>query len=648
MASFFLLFDKSVNKATANVLNDSLEDYDGAYSWIFVGNRIGFALESSKANSPNSADQDSLNPGCFYVDDKSDSCIVSDSRIDYRRELAGKLGIKWNVAEGFSDSKLILFAYLKWKEACLSHLYGDFSFVIWDPCRDEILCARDHFGCRPLYYVDQPGFLAVASQISAFKSLPGFRFEIREQYILDSICSIERTETKSAYKGISRLKPAHYLKQTNGQSSDQYRYWDLKINETYRGLTLEEASDGLRDRIVEAVRQRNQTNGQIGVELSGGLDSSGIASVLAMLLGQNVPINAFTHSISTDGIAQQMSLKSEMEFSKAIVEKYSSIRQFKITGENSEGGYKALIEALYSLYKPINLHYAMNSDLLFEVAGNLGPSIMFSGFGGDEGITNNGSGYFNELISQGQHSKLRDNIKSIVYRRGSRFSRQLIKHYINYYAPWVLNFFKKDWRKASYRSFALQKSLARKYKMKRRFFYTNSLPDKPDVRAIQYFRLMYLNIPERIEETSFLAQQHGIEYRYPFLDVKLVEFFYSLPSEYKYKDGMGRYLFRIAMKKILPEKIRMRTDKGGNTIPYVFARVLKDEKIFRKIIEEGRLKNHYHYVDYDKLDDMLDSFKKMGDLKQHDYGLREFQSAMSVLILQNWQREGKVDIGIKC
>ena len=291
--------------------------------------------------------------------------------------------------------------------------------------------------------------------------------------------------------------------------------------------------------------------------------------------------------------------------------------------------------------------YAMNSDLLFEVAGNLGTSIIFSGLGGDEGITNNGSGYFNELISNGQHSKLRDNIKNIVYRRGSRFYKQLIKLYINYYAPRVLNLYKKDWRKARYRSFALQKNLARKYKMKRRFYYTPFLPDKPTVRDIQYFRIRYPNIPERIEETSLLAKQHGIEYRYPFLDVKLVEYFYSLPSEYKYMDGMGRYLFRLAMEDILPEKIRMRFDKGGNTIPNVFARVLKDEEKFRKIIKEAQLKNHYHYVDYDVLDDMLESFKKLGELKQGDYGLREFQSSMSVLILQKWQREGKIDIGIK-
>lgn len=647
MPSFIAFIVNSDSEDTAGILSGLMEEYEEGFTRVFTGKRIGIALESSLTHGPNSDDQNVSDHDCFYVDGISDCMIVSDSRIDYREELAGKLGINWNVAESYSDSKLILLAYLKWGELCLSFLYGDFAFVIWDSRKREVFFARDHFGCRPLYYVEQPGFLAVAPEISVFKRLPGFSFEIKEQYIVDSICSVVRTESGSAYKGIYRLKPAHYLKQINGQLSVQYRYWDLKPNEKYSGLTLDEASDGLRDRIIEAVRQRIQSNGHIGVELSGGLDSSGIAAVLTKILGQEVRINAFTHSMSPEGIAQRMKLKSEMEFGDALVKEYSSIRHFKISGENAEGSYHALITALNRMHKPINLHYAMNSDLLFEAAGNLGTSVIFSGLGGDEGITNNGRGYFYELISHGQHSKLRDNIKSISSRRGIRFYRQLIRLYINYYAPWVFNLYLRDWTKARYRSLALQKRLARKYKMRKRFIHSNPAPAKPDVRAIQYFRLMYPTIPERIEETALLAQQYGLEYRYPFLDVKLLEFFFSLPSEYKFRDGLGRYLFRMATEEILPDKIRKRADKGGNTIPNVFARVLKDEEIFRKIIEEGRQKNQYHYVDYEKLDNMLGTLKNTGAIKQEDFNLRAFQSAISVLILQKWQREGQVEIGIK-
>lgn len=199
-----------------------------------------------------------------------------------------------------------------------------------------------------------------------------------------------------------------------------------------------------------------------------------------------------------------------------------------------------------------------------------------------------------------------------------------------------------------YRSFAIEKSLARKYQMKRRFFRSNPPPVKPDVRAMQYFRLMYPNIPERMEETALLAQQHGLEYRYPFLDVKLLEFFYSLPSEYKYRDGMGRYLFRQIMDGILPDKIRMRTHKSGTTIPNVFARLFKDRARFQEMINESRQRNQYHYVDYKKLQTMLDILKNKDAFKEEDFDLRAFQSAMSVLILQQWQRDGKIDIGIKC
>jgi asparagine synthase (glutamine-hydrolysing) len=321
---------------------------------------------------------------------------------------------------------------------------------------------------------------------------------------------------------------------------------------------------------------------------------------------------------------------------------------FELTEEKSKGGLRPITEALTRLYKPINLHYAINSDLLFEKAGQLGITLMYSGFGGDEGISNQGNGYWNELISNGQHALLRKEIKSMVYRHGGVFYKRLMKCYVNYYVPWVFIPFMKDWRKEIYRSFAIEKSLARKYRMRRRFFQTNPPPVKPDVRAMQYFRLMYPNIPERMEETALLAQQHGLEYRYPFLDVKLVEFFYSLPSEYKFRDGMGRYLFRQIMDGILPDKIRMRTHKSGTTIPNVFARVFTDRERFQKMIDQSRQRNRYHYVDYDKLQTMLDILKNKEAFKEEDFDLRAFQSAMSVLILQQWQRDGKIDIGISC
>lgn len=572
---------------------------------------------------------------------------MADARIDYKKELVEELGVAWAIAEKFSDPRLILSAYLKWGEGCLDYLYGDFAFVIWNPDQKHIFLARDHFGNRPLYYIDQLGFLAIASRDISFNRISDFKLEVREQYILDAICSIEITDEKSAFKGVSRLMPAHYLRYSDSMLSEQCKYWGLKIDSDYSDLSIDAACQGLKERIAESIRQRTPVDRQTGVELSGGLDSSGIASVLVKQLDQNAPVYAFTHSISEEGAARQKYLKSELEYSEAIVNEFSSIRQYIVTEEHGEGCNAALVDALNILERPINQDFALNSDLLIQKAGEQGAEVLFSGMGGDEGITNNGRGYFDELIRLAHHAELYRQLKK---KGGGRLKayKRLIKQYIGYYTPWLQGLYVQDWRKCRYRSFAIDISLEQKYRMKKRFYSNTGFPGKADVREFQYFRLMHPNIPVRMEETALLAQQHGIEYRYPFLDVKLVEFFYSLPSEYKYNDGQGRYLFRKAMEGILPDKVRLRTDKVGTTIPNILARVVKDEEVFRELIEEGRGNNNYHYVDYEKLHRMLDTFKQFGDPKDYNIPPRTFLSSMSVLILQKWQREGRINIGIKC
>ncbi|HDR68229.1 MAG TPA: hypothetical protein ENN61_04180 [Bacteroidaceae bacterium] len=159
---------------------------------------------------------------------------------------------------------------------------------------------------------------------------------------------------------------------------------------------------------------------------------------------------------------------------------------------------------------------------------------------------------------------------------------------------------------------------------------------------------MHDHVPERLEESWLNARRKKVEYAYPFFDVKLVEFYYSLPAELKYKNGFGRYIFRKSMEGILPEEICWRKDKTGTTMPNLPYRLTKDAKEFRRIIEEGRENNAFHFIDYKKLDHNLDLLLNRHSGKKAGFGNRSFFSAIAVLILQQWQREGRIDIGIKC
>ncbi len=97
-----------------------------------------------------------LEPAPFH-DDQEKISIASWARIDNRDELAGKLDISRSKADRICDSELILKCYLKWREDCVSHLIGDFVFVIYDEKQQKVFCGRDHMGVRPFYYFISDG-----------------------------------------------------------------------------------------------------------------------------------------------------------------------------------------------------------------------------------------------------------------------------------------------------------------------------------------------------------------------------------------------------------------------------------------------------------------------------------------------------------
>ena len=109
--------------------------------------------------------------------------ISADARIDYREALAIELGLEWDIAKNMDGEQLILAAYMKWGEDCIKHLYGDYAFVIWDERVNQVFGAKDHFGCRPMYYLNHPKYFVIASDLSGLEAVPDFKLQISDQEI---------------------------------------------------------------------------------------------------------------------------------------------------------------------------------------------------------------------------------------------------------------------------------------------------------------------------------------------------------------------------------------------------------------------------------------------------------------------------------
>jgi asparagine synthase (glutamine-hydrolysing) len=205
--------------------------------------------------------------------------LVGRIRLDDRKALSEKLGIDTT----HTDSLLCLRSYVRWGTRCTEHIQGDFCFVVWDMNRHTLLCARDHLGVRPLFYATFGKYVLVSDSLE----------EIRQQTLVSELddCWVADFLThgysqefhRSAYKDVRRVPPAHVLK-VSPNSFQLRRYWRLELNSplffsdsrNYVDLFNELLACSIKDRLPQGV---------VGIQMSGGLDSTALATKTVQVLG---------------------------------------------------------------------------------------------------------------------------------------------------------------------------------------------------------------------------------------------------------------------------------------------------------------------------------------------------------------------------
>src|SRR5690348_13243644 len=135
--------------------------------------------------------------------------LVADLRLDNRDELADRLEIPTPRAAGLSDAAILLAAIERWEEGCLDHLVGDYAFALWDNARRRLLLARDPLGWRPLHYHRGQGFFAFASMPKGLHALPEVPYAPDEEAVADFLAVLPETGTRTFFRGIERVEPAH-------------------------------------------------------------------------------------------------------------------------------------------------------------------------------------------------------------------------------------------------------------------------------------------------------------------------------------------------------------------------------------------------------------------------------------------------------
>ncbi|KAK1727961.1 hypothetical protein CaCOL14_009965 [Colletotrichum acutatum] len=289
---------------------------------------------------------------------------------------------------GRSDSEVILALYQHHgAPEFFEHLRGEFAFVLYDERSGDVIAARDRFGIKPLFWTYSSGAppnLLIASEMKGF--LP---MEWKPEWDVDAICSGAAVLGEGTlFKGVKKVLPGHWARFGRDGSVTQHRYWDAEYaDKTVRETrSMDEMVDGVRERLVDAVRLRLQADVPVGIYLSGGLDSSIVAGITTQLvrergvkLGNQVirdRITCFSISFTSDAeyneydIAERTAEWLDLNIVKKIMDEEELAKHFAD-----------------SVYHTEHHHFDMNSVgkyALSELPRQQGIPVVLTGEGADE------------------------------------------------------------------------------------------------------------------------------------------------------------------------------------------------------------------------------------------------------------------------
>src|SRR6266850_2125584 len=195
-----------------------------------------------------------------------------------------------------SDTEVLLAAYEQWGEGCLDRLIGMFAFAIWDERTKKLFAARDRFGVKPFYYHEGPdGTLFFASEIKALHASGVPQYPDEASWAAYLAHGFSDAGDRTFWRGIRALPPGHSLSWQDGQLFLS-RWYDIaeRTGNHLDERPIAEVQDEYLALLKESVSLRFRSDVPVGINLSGGLDSSTLLGLVHAVQGEDSDVKAFT------------------------------------------------------------------------------------------------------------------------------------------------------------------------------------------------------------------------------------------------------------------------------------------------------------------------------------------------------------------
>lgn len=455
------------------------------------------------------------------------------------------------------DTEVIVHGYEEEGEDIVGKLDGMFALALWDARRRRLVLARDPFGKKPLYYWHDDRRFVFGSEIKAILAA-GVPAEMADENLWEYLTFGYVPTPRTMFRGIRKLPPATTLIVDASGVHEPRPYWDLRYPPRVprSADSLETATEHVRELLTEAVRKRLVADVPLGVLLSGGVDSSAVAALMARI----VPGKVKTFCAGFEGDA----FYDERPHARAVANHVGTEHYDSVVHPHAAELVGTL---LHHHDEPFGDSSALPTYLVSREARRY-VTVALNGDGGDElfaGYDKFRAGVLAYHIPQVVRQAVRAAAWMIpasssfhsFQRRLRKFTDKAARPEIERIASWGSFIDVPESRELDLRGALSTDQVMSSYRA--------AFAAAPGAGPLD--RLLYLNartylLDDLLPKMDRMSMAHGLETRSPFLDRALAEYVATLPEPYKRKGAVGKVVLKNALADLLPASILHRRKQG--------------------------------------------------------------------------------------
>ena len=540
-----------------NAANEALAHRGPDMGRMFMEERVGLAHRRlSILDLSTAGNQPMTDPTGRYT-------IVYNGEIYNFRQLRSDLEAQGIEFQSDCDTEVLLHLFIQEGENCLNKLNGFFSFTVFDAEQDSLFIARDRMGIKPLvYYVDEDKFI-FASEMKALLA-----YKIPREVDVTSVFQYLQFNyipaPESIFKNVHKLLPGHFMRIKKREIQIE-KYYEPPFSEgcTYQSaLSYDDAKHQLLELLDDSVKQRLIADVPLGAFLSGGIDSSAVVALAAK----------YTQKLNTFSIGYKNEpLFDETKYAELVAKKYDTNHTvFKLGNDDF---YENVFDLLDFYGEPFADASQIPVYILCKETKKK-VTVALSGDGADE-IFAGYNKYLGEFKARenGFLAKMLKNSLPILdklpknrntaignrIRQFHRFAEGMQKSPQERY--WYLTSWQNEIGAKAMLSDKAKSLLDGEEYQSRKSRILNLIHGS-DFNEILHADTLMLLPNDMLHKVDSMSMAHALEVRVPFLDHRVVNFAFGLPSHYKINGQMKKRILQDAVKYLLPKELYNRPKHG--------------------------------------------------------------------------------------